>query len=469
MRLLICIISGLFLCFCNTGGPVGLSGKPVKFFPEGLDTVLIDAEGTRLKISTLRDYRKLCAALLEEFGPSLPVNYNESHYNDVFYRWKAPQSFGVQGYEMEFIIFKQYQEFNFIQIYITDKQKNWLPIPPSFASHFQSLCAQYLCNEPIVMQPRRDMNMPGFSYLSAVVEYDSLDLHRSLDSLFDPYHRNARINFSINKLGEISALKVDAGPKAEVFLRQWTKTLNFPILIYDTYKDTAIYQVCWQDGISRSNYLLHIQKLIVTHTLPRDTTPFALAFVGDFFNSGDTIAIIPMPDTNLVHCYTLKSGVLHALKQSPINEYTEGIETFFEDMNFDGIYELVFTASPNMHGNIERTIYYWNQSTGSLECAGSLWGHMEKNSEKQEIWTSSGGAWYTDQVQTVFGWKAGKLIPKRQIRREPKPGSMGNQVNLVKYLVNPFFEQGKDTLIVRYRDIETDEHPKYPHFFDKPR
>jgi hypothetical protein len=472
MRLLLGIVLGLTLCFYKSAAPqAGLASKPVKYYPEGLDTVELDADGTRLKISTRKDYRKLCAAMLQEFGPSLPINNHESQYNDVFYRWKAPQSFGVRGYEMEFIVFKQYQEFIFIQLYITDKKKHWLPIPPEFAAHFKSLCQQYLLVEPTIMQPRRDMDTPHFKYLSAVLAYDSLGLHRSLDSLFDPYNLHARIVFNINQMGEISALKVEAGAKAEVFLRQWIKSLNFPVLIYDTYKDTAIYQVSWQDGLSMSNYLPYMQKLILNHVLPLDSTPYARAFVGDFFKSGDTLAIIPMPDTNLVYAYKIESGVFKALSSNPISGYSEGDEVFFEDMDFDGTNELVFTASPNMHGNIDRTIYTWNQSSGSLELAGSLWGHIELKPEKQEIWESSLGTWYTDQVQTVFGWKAGKLLPKRQIRREPKTRTMENQRYVVKYLVNPFFEKGIDSLVVQFRGTETDRHPRYAQmwegFFEK--
>ncbi|MFZ4783763.1 MAG: hypothetical protein ACOYLC_15725, partial [Armatimonadaceae bacterium] len=321
--------------------------------------------------------------------------------------------------------------------------------------------------EPTIMQPRRDMDTPHFKYLSAVLAYDSLGLHRALDSLFEPNNLHSKIDFSINQSGEISALKIEASERTEAFLRQWVKSLNFPILIYDTYKDTAIYRVSWQDGISMPNYLPYMQKLILNHALPLHSTPYAPAFVGDFFNSGDTLAIIPMPDTNLVYAYKIESGVFKALSTNPLSGYSEGDEIHFEDMNFDGTNELVFTASPNMHGNIDRTIYGWNESSGSLEMAGTLWGHIEQKPEKQEIWESSLGTWYTDQVQTVFGWKAGKLIPKRQLRREPKTRTMENQTYVLKYLVNPFFEKGIDSLVVQFRGTETDRHLKYARMWEE--
>jgi len=471
MRLFLGIVFSLSLCVCGPSSHAVLNNKPVKFYPEFLDSVMVDADGTRLKISTRKDYRKLCAVLLQQFGPSLPVDYNESHYNDVFYRWKAPQQFDIQGYEMEFLIFKQYQEFIFIQLYITDKKKHWLPIPPALKSYFTNICQQYLSGEPTIMRPRRDLDIPNYKYLSAVLPYDSLGLHRALDSLFDPYDLHTTMTFTINRSGEIAAVKVDAGKQAEAFLQHWVKSLNFPILIYDTYKDTATYTVEWEDHIDMSNYLPHIQKMILNHELTAASTPYARAFVGDFFNTGDTLAIIPIPDTNLVYCYKIKSSVFQALHQYPIREYTEGDEITLEDMNFDGTNELVITASPNMQGNIARTIYCWNKSADSLELAGSLWGGIEQKPEKQEIWESTRGTWYTDQVQTVYGWKANKLLPKRQLRREPKERTMENEAFIVKYLVNPFFEKGIDSLVVRFRGTETDRHPRYKQmrdvFFEK--
>lgn len=466
MRLLPGIIFALSFCCCRPTSQAGLAGKPVRFYPEFLDTVMVDADGTRIKVSTHRDYRKLCAALLREFGPSLPVDSIDLRYNDVFYRWRAPQQFDMPGDEMEFLIFKQYQEFIFIQLYVRDKKKGWLPLSPALKSYFTKTCQQYLLGEAIVMQPRRDLHMPDYKYLSAVVNYDSLGLHRALDSLFDPFHLHAEITFTINQSGEIAALKVEAGKQADTFLRHWVKSFNFPILIYDSFKDTATYTVRWQDRISMSGYLPHIQQLIINHAVPIDTTSYAPAFVGDFFKTGDTLAIIPIPDTNLVYCYKIKSSVFQAVSPYPISEYSEGADIYFEDMNFDGTNELVIAASPNMHGNVARDIYSWNKSSDKLEHVGSLWGSVEEKPEKQEIWEESIGSWYTDNVRTVYGWKVGKLIPKRQIRREPKEETMYNETFIVKYLVNPFYEKGIDSLVVRFRGTETDTHPKYKRMWD---
>ncbi len=466
MRLLLGIIFGLSFCFCSPTSHTGLPGKPVKFYREALDTVMVDADGTRIEISTRRDYQKLCAALLQQFGPSLPVDSNDLRYHDVFYRWKVPQQFDTQGNEMKFLIFKEYQEFIFIQLYVTDKKKNWLPLSPASKAYFTKMCQRYLLGETTIMRPRRDEHIPDYKYLSAILDYDSLGLHRALDSLFDPYHLHAEIALTINHSGEISALKVEAGKQAEAFLRHWVESLNFPILIYDTFKDTATYTVAWQDGISMSNYLPHIQKMILNHELAVDTTSYAPTFVGDFFNTADTFAIIPMPDTSLVYCYKIKSSVFQAVNPYPISEYSEGADIYFEDMNFDGTNELVIAAHPNMHGNVARAIYSWNKSSDSLEYAGSLWGDIEQKPEKREIWEESFGNYYTDEVRTVYGWQAGKLLPKRQIRREPKEQTMENQAFIVKYLVNPFFEKGIDSLVIRFRGTETSKHPKYEQMWD---
>jgi len=454
----IILFSALVDWACQTSAP---PPRPVKYLPENIDTVMLDPDANRIKVCTWRHYQKLCDALLATFGTPLPNDPSNGYgsYSIHYYCWAPSGRFGMDDASLECMVSKDMDEYIFIQLYFVGNNGKWRPLTQEFKDFFQKSCRENLFDQPVVMHPMHH-SIPRFNQLSEVLHYDSLTLHRALDAFFDPYALRSSIEFYINKAGQIDSIQIDAGVKAKPCLREWANTLQFPLLIYDTSGDTTAYRVHWEDHADLDHYPERIQQLLLSHKMPPDSSPYALSFTGDFFHTGDTFAIIPRWDSSFFYSYRIRSGAFIPVYPCPLKD-AMGESLTFEDMDFDGIPEMILGSLPNMNGNSGFHIYRWNAPADRLELAGSLFGGVEKQPAIKEIWEIQEGSRYADRVKTVFGWSKGRLIPKRQMRREQQLKDMDCTEVLVKFLRNPFFDRGMDSLVLRATREERLCRPRY--------
>jgi hypothetical protein len=452
------VVAACLLLFAGVGCQSGdLAVLPVKYVPEDIDTVMLDADGTRIKVCTWRDYRRLCAALLDTFGMPLPANPGNAYgsYSIHYFRWPVSGRFGIKEGILDCMVSRDMDEYFFIQMYWVNEQRAWQPLTPGLEAFFRALCRQNLFNQPVIMRPAHK-TLPEFKYLSAVIEYDSLGLCAALDSFSFPSAGSCEMRFTINRNGRVDAADIRAAPEVENYLREWVNTLRFPQVVYNTSGDTTAYTVQWQCNLVPRNFHRRMMRHLQSIPIDEDPDPHAAGFKSVFRHTGDTVAVIAEWDFSRIWFYKIRGADFIPATPAPLtNDLVSAIR--LEDMDGDLVPEMVLYSDPNMNGNSAHYIYRWNLAANHLEQVGYLFGGVEKHPERQEIWEERTGSWYMPRVKTVYGWKNGKLIPKRRMQCEPVEQNMTNDEVIVRFLTNPFFERGLDTLVLRstYKERES--------------
>jgi hypothetical protein len=102
--------------------------------------------------------------------------------------------------------------------------------------------------------------------------------------------------------------------------------------------------------------------------------------------------------------------------------------------------------------------HYWDKTAGRMELAGRFFGDIEVDSAIRELHYSYGGSWYMDRIEATYGWVQHRLIPRKKVVASLREWAMlpGDNCCIVSEFDNPFFEQGKDTLVLRSREFVSD-------------
>lgn len=79
-----------------------------------------------------------------------------------------------------------------------------------------------------------------------------------------------------------------------------------------------------------------------------------------------------------------------------------------EDINGDGLDELLISTSNNMNGNNWTAIWVWE--SGKFARAGTICCGYHVSPDKKEIYEEHEGSWYMDRTKTVYEWVNNRLV-----------------------------------------------------------
>lgn len=104
---------------------------------------------------------------------------------------------------------------------------------------------------------------------------------------------------------------------------------------------------------------------------------------------------------------------LQQLKPFQIIKNLVGLWAFDnEDLNGDGVDELLVLGDINMNGNQWTGVFVWENE--SFAYAGTVCCDYKLSPDKKQILEEHDGSWYMDNTKTIYEWKKNRLIPVKK-------------------------------------------------------
>jgi hypothetical protein len=338
----------------------------VIFLPEHLDTLLSAKsadDGAKLSIATLRDHTDFCRAFAAKLGPRFVKDdwIDSTEFpSQGRYRWKNAQAFGEERLEVVLSIDTSATSVNLSFLFYND-QKLYCQNRPDIVAFVDSLARATLFNQAIVKDPRGHRRR---AYLP-----DSLEKHfipvllqefQALANARFPQHRSSfDLDIEVDCRGAGSAEKSSDCPEDQwVVFSDWLRKKRFPIVIYDTTKDTAEYTLELRTWVCDSTIINPYLRNWLRGIPPseEDFTEARLLPANSVGCPQPLLMIITQEVR--VHFYE-KTGQEVRLAGQAEEDLWLGLSVMrLEDFDLDGTSEVVVESGPNMNGNRIRCIFH---------------------------------------------------------------------------------------------------------------
>ena len=106
-----------------------------------------------------------------------------------------------------------------------------------------------------------------------------------------------------------------------------------------------------------------------------------------------------------------------------------------------------------MNGNSWMRVYAYNSQKDSLLYAGELNTDYTVKPALKEIWIEYEGSWYMPEEKTIKKWIGNHLVTKSFAELRLKRTGIRDSQQVLSYYLNPFWKVGKDTLVLKYRNM----------------
>ncbi|MFZ4401582.1 MAG: hypothetical protein ACOYO1_16235 [Bacteroidales bacterium] len=439
--------------------------KPIIYLDDEVDTIIISKSWRNkcltFHINTFRDYRKFLSFFKKEFGSpkySLGSNLNDSTYQFGKYFWKHKTAFGLKDLELTLRIDDDYGSFSINCSIWSEKMKD-ISNDSIITQFFTEACKTKLFNQKVIYKLQT-----GNSHIEKHFDLQEI-IHKNYDSLIHIFERSIKLTdekvelkLTINEKGKIQEKEITGNQEIKKLLEQFINQTEFPVLIYKQSKDRIKYNLSWEFWISDETFLNRAKSLIksgINNYLPTNgfnQNRFYISY-GDFFKTGRKIYVVRNPYGKLISFLDLENGEFKELYLANDSDNERYIDMDIADLNNDTLKEIIIQTPPNMNGNRWKEVYAYNKSTAKVYHAGSYCTNDTRNKKKNEIYVEYGGSWYMPTSKTVLGWKNGLLITKRFIEISLKECDYsGDDKQIMEYYENPYFDIGKDTLVIQKMD-----------------
>lgn len=139
-----------------------------------------------------------------------------------------------------------------------------------------------------------------------------------------------------------------------------------------------------------------------------------------------------------------------------------------EDLNGDGVKEVLVCTSPNMNGNQWILAYVYNKQIDRIQLAGNFCTNYTVNVKVKTIEVYYTGSWYMDVYKEIYKWYGCRLVPEKKvvlsiIDQEKSPDSL-----FILYYKNPTPGNGKLKLVSKevYNEKNPAQLGMWDAFFD---
>lgn len=109
----------------------------------------------------------------------------------------------------------------------------------------------------------------------------------------------------------------------------------------------------------------------------------------------------------------------------------------FEDLNADGIYEIMLGSGRNMNGNQWFNVFKYDSTGDSIVFAGKLNTDYTIDTVNKAIKVEYEGSWYMDVYKALYKWRGNKLILEKQVVQILKVKDMEHDAMWIDYYTNP--------------------------------
>lgn len=171
---------------------------------------------------------------------------------------------------------------------------------------------------------------------------------------------------------------------------------------------------------------------------------------------------------NDIAFYRYKNGRKIAIGRCKITLNGVVGELRLEDMNGDGVKEMMLCTSPNMNGNRWIQVFIYNKNKDSVELAGDICTNYTVNKSAKTVDVYYTGSWYMDVYKEIYKWYGYRLVPEKKVvlsivDQEKSPDSL-----FILYYCNPTPGKGKLKLVSKdvYDEKKTEHLKLWDNFFD---
>jgi hypothetical protein len=175
-------------------------------------------------------------------------------------------------------------------------------------------------------------------------------------------------------------------------------------------------------------------------------------------------------ETQIVTFYRTVKGKLKKIGSRKC--HLHGLDVLqIEDLNGDGVNEVMFGTGRNMNGNQWFEAFIYVPKTDKMEYAGSFSTGYTVDAKHKTVMVDYSGSWYMDVITTRYKWYGHRLLPEREVRKSLVQAD--DNYEHPHYIISCYKRQkgnpGKLKLI--YKKLKRDNDPKQDellaHFFDK--
>ena len=108
-------------------------------------------------------------------------------------------------------------------------------------------------------------------------------------------------------------------------------------------------------------------------------------------------------------------------------------ELRMEDLNGDGVNEVLAMTGRNMNGNQWIDVFVYDTSSDSMIFAGNLNTEYTVNKPAKTITIFYTGSWYMDNYKELIRWQGNKLVPAERVVLTLKNGNMENDTTFIDH------------------------------------
>ena len=171
-----------------------------------------------------------------------------------------------------------------------------------------------------------------------------------------------------------------------------------------------------------------------------------ISIVGKFIDSKKVYALDVLEKDTLINFYHFNKNKWQLLGSGRITFGTTfNIE--FEDMNGNGLNEIIVFSPSNMNGNSCQDVYSYSEVIDSIHYVGSFPTDFEIDKKNKTVRVSYEGSWYAPFIKTLYKWQNEKLIRVKEIELALVNSDIRNDERIFRYYENPNTNQ--DSLILK--------------------
>ena len=411
-----------------------------------------------LVFRTRRDCRALMQSILDTLGRDT-IQLSPGYLRSLGHiHWLNLNFLGRKKVE---ICFESTDEVTYTQLNITvwDEFRFDISQNPEVIDFFAALIRKNTLTQPLVYTaPMHLRNPVNFNFCEFLhLNPDSLiqALKDSTVSESDP-----QVDVNLNKWGELTSFKFAYSErKLRIPLAAYLEKINFPLVIHQRSGDTVSYNLTLDLTVSESYYIEWIMaklgKELKQHKTGQydivpgaDSSYYREIVMGDLCGNGSRYCLVCNPAKPSIYIFQIRgdSLVLNSTLHNLPEYQTTSI--FLEDLDGDGLKEIITASCPNSNGNEWLRIIHYDKQKGTFYYAGWITSGYLVNKERKEIHVSYAGSWYMPVEETVYGWMNGKLIQKKQKVTSLLETNMIWPETKSSHYYNPYFNKGIDTLVL---------------------
>lgn len=185
-----------------------------------------------------------------------------------------------------------------------------------------------------------------------------------------------------------------------------------------------------------------------------DDTMWRNMLVGKLIDDKHIVAIeVNFRDT-AIRFYELKKSKWSLIGQAKTNINVYLI--MLEDLNGDGVKEIVTSTSYNMNGNMWMEAYIYSNKSNGIRYSGAFSTGYEIDTSRKQIQETYTGSWYMNESKTLYEWRDEKLVPIKQIVFNKEHINMQGGNVLFEYYENS--SNDIDALKLKYSEPFINQH-----------